>query len=277
MLPIEIYLVLYGAVFVCTFIACWFAVSRADRTDRLPALPIPPQLDPYELASLRGGKSAVEHLAILELLDGGYLCARHQKASFWRCLRTPSTILEKVREGRDLPWHLSAALERFTTPQELDKYENLWGGQWPRPELEERLKKERLFVTEEVECASRTAGIVSLVVLGASLIPGFFFMRPLEVIGIWIWVSFGLILGACETGRLSKRGKAYLKRLQRAYRGKPASAAALATTAGGASVALGISFALFGAESLKDTPYEDLGESIDAGDSGDGGDGGGDD
>lgn len=277
MLANEFYLVLYGIIFGSSLIACRFVVNRADQTDKIPT--VPARLDSYELAYLRGGREAVERLAILELLEGGYLVARQQEASFWRS-RPARIILERVRERQDLSWYLSAALRRFATPQVAKETSDLWGDQWPRlqAELEERLNKDQMLVTEKVKSVSRTATATSFILLTALLVPIFpvlFDVFKLKV--LWILPFLGCLLAAaCDASRLSKRGKAYLALLQNTLRGK--QAAALPSSAAAAvSFTVMFEFALLGAESLKDTPYEGLDDIFDSGDSGDGGDGGGDD
>ena len=279
MLPNEPYFLWYAAAFVSALAACRFVVSRADRTDKPPMLPMQAQLNPYELAYLRGGRNAVERLAILELLERGYLRTRQQKASFWLS-RPARTILEQAREGQDLPWYLNTALRYFTKPQGTEAISGLWDNEWKRleKEIEERLNKDQLLVLDETKSASLLAKAGSLTILGILSVPILPVISGLfsNALGFFGLLAVGLVLAACDAGRLSKRGAAYLEQLQNAYRENTVATLPSGTAAAGVTFTLVIEFALFGGEVLKGTPYEDIDGISDSGDSGDGGDGGGD-
>jgi len=267
---------------VSASIWCWVAVRRADKTDALPPLPIPAQPDPYEVAYLRAGMVAIERLAVLVLIESGHLSAQRQEASFWR-LRPARTILKQVKPEEALPWYLSALLKRFATPQVWEELSDLWGDQRARlqAELEERLNKEQLLAVDE---ARRVGDTARRTALGICLPLGVLAVPSLNAtlgssISMLVFVFFtvcSLICTACHPGPLSKRGKAYLARLRQVYRETSSATVSPASTAAGASCALTFGFALFGAESLADTPYEFVGDTGGSGDSGDGGDGGDD-
>jgi uncharacterized protein (TIGR04222 family) len=280
MLSSTLYLLLYSVALIAVFKVCRFAVSEADRTDKLPALPIPAQIDPYALAYLRDGKNAVERLAILELLDGGYLCLRRQEASFWRS-RPARMVVEKIREGQDLPWHLSAALSHFSKPRGAEEISDLWHKQWSRleKELAEQLNGDQLLAPQGAEFTSWVAGAISFIAFTILSVPILSVVSGLfsNALGLFLFASVCFVGTACDLGRLSKRGKAYLAQLQQAFREKPATVWFPAVATAGASFTLTFEFAMFGSESLKDTPYESFNAAFDSGDSGDGGDGGGDD
>jgi uncharacterized protein (TIGR04222 family) len=283
MLTYETYLALCSIAYGSTLIAGRLAVTRADRTDTLPPLPVPAQPDPYEVAYLRGGMPAVERLATLELLESGHLSVRRQEASFWRS-RPARTILEQAKDGQGLPRYLQAALKRFPTPGKADELGELWGEEASRmqAQLEGRLRKNQLLAVDEARSVSRVARAIAVVCMLCAVVavPHLYVAYGLSVNALIIAgiVLFGLT-SVCEPARLSKRGNAYLARLQRAFRGRSAAGLSHATTAGGTNFALTVGFAIYGAEILTDTPYEAIAALSDSGDSGDGdgGDGGGDD
>jgi hypothetical protein len=50
------FLILYGFFIFFVLISLGFAKTRIDRTDELPIPPVPSEVDPYEIAFMRGGK-----------------------------------------------------------------------------------------------------------------------------------------------------------------------------------------------------------------------------
>jgi hypothetical protein len=78
-------------------------------------------------------------------------------------------------------------------------------------------------------------------------------------VGMLLFLLLGTVWGASTPGRLSKRGQAYLARLQLVYRrGVPAEGFSLASTAGDAKPSLLVAFALFGIEGVTGSRYEFL-------------------
>lgn len=67
------FLLVYGSVIVLILVVCWWQRRRSDQTRTLPAFLIPSQLDPHDVAYLRGGKSAVTRLELLAMVQRGYL------------------------------------------------------------------------------------------------------------------------------------------------------------------------------------------------------------
>ena len=67
------FLVLYGAVAVGLLLFYAWLIRRADTTDTLPPLTPPADVDPYEMAYLRGGENEAVRLVVFELMQRGYL------------------------------------------------------------------------------------------------------------------------------------------------------------------------------------------------------------
>jgi hypothetical protein len=69
----EYLLLFYALAIGAVILACHQSVRSADRTRHMEPMEIPDQVDPYELAYLRGGETEVTRIAIMSLLDRGLL------------------------------------------------------------------------------------------------------------------------------------------------------------------------------------------------------------
>ena len=63
----------YMVLILTVIIICWWKSNRSDWTADLAPPPVPADLDPYEIAYLRGGENEVTRLAIVSLTERGYL------------------------------------------------------------------------------------------------------------------------------------------------------------------------------------------------------------
>src|SRR5687767_12547872 len=77
------FLRLYAAVIVFTLLGCAWLFRLRDPTRLMSAPSVPPELDPYEVAYLRGGENEVIRLVILDLIQRGYL--QREVASDYIC------------------------------------------------------------------------------------------------------------------------------------------------------------------------------------------------
>src|SRR4051794_20624292 len=75
------FLLFYALVITVTI--CWakYAVNKQDLTGNLPPAPIPATIDPYELAYLRAGEHEVLRLALVSLIQRGYLRRGNKKGA----------------------------------------------------------------------------------------------------------------------------------------------------------------------------------------------------
>jgi hypothetical protein len=69
----EYLLLFYALAIGAVILACYRSVRSADRTRHMEPMEIPDQVDPYELAYMRGGETEVTRIAIMSLLDRGLL------------------------------------------------------------------------------------------------------------------------------------------------------------------------------------------------------------
>src|SRR5687767_253102 len=67
------FLFVYAAIAVLAIVAGRLISRGFDETKNLPVPPVPPEIDPYELAYLRGGHAEYVRLVILDLVQRKYL------------------------------------------------------------------------------------------------------------------------------------------------------------------------------------------------------------
>ena len=65
------FLVLYVIFILFTLTTLAIARSNIDKTDQLPIPAIPPQVDPYEVAYLRGGINEMARSVVFSLVQKG--------------------------------------------------------------------------------------------------------------------------------------------------------------------------------------------------------------
>jgi uncharacterized protein (TIGR04222 family) len=92
----EYLLLLYAMAIGAVILACYKSVRSVDRTRHMKPPEIPAQLDPYELAYLRGGETEVTRIAVISLAERGLL--QINEIRDWSS--TPSAFLKEVDRAR---------------------------------------------------------------------------------------------------------------------------------------------------------------------------------
>ena len=272
------FLILYG-LFACTvLVGAYFFIAMQDTTGGMAPPPTPSDVDPYELAYLRGGINEVIRTAIYSArqkglieIDKGRLrpvgVGIPELTAIERAVLdgiSPAPTISALFKGQ----YLQKTLERLCGP------------------YERRLSAQRLLTPPEV----RRAALLALAVGGGLLIAlaaykawaaamhgrsnlGFLFMEAVFSCVILLWIFRGM-----NAGNSSKRGKAFLSQIQLAYSGHvgavfgAATDSAVGRTAIGGSALLLVS--LYGFSILEGTPDAAFAKAF-AQSSGSGGDGGG--
>jgi uncharacterized protein (TIGR04222 family) len=72
-MPGPQFLLWYGLVILIVVTICGYVRANADPSAKLPALPVPPNPDPLEIAYLRGGLEELSRTLIFDLMQRGYL------------------------------------------------------------------------------------------------------------------------------------------------------------------------------------------------------------
>ena len=254
------FLLLYFCVIVAVCAACVWAVGRLDtsQTDALPLVPTVP--DPCEIAYLRGGENEVVRVAIFDLIERGYLEMHEERTGLLkgkkvtRVAQTPS-----APDAAFLPLLRQVVFGYFRTPRTAQE---VFKSDLPRTVkthcggYERSLRDDRLLNDETQRGeAAKIGWLGAAVILGlggyklwAALINGYdnvFFLILFALIAVIVLAVL------CQKRRVSRRGKAYLKRLQQAFgplKGKPAAPAVSSDQ----SVLL---VSVFGVTALTNTPY----------------------
>ena len=73
------FLVFYAILIVATVAFCWWRRQRCDSSVSLPPASLPDRPEPYEIAFLRGGETEVARVAIVRLMELGYLEIANKK------------------------------------------------------------------------------------------------------------------------------------------------------------------------------------------------------
>lgn len=220
------FLLLYAVVILLSLAVCAWAVSRFDTTDdrRLPL--VPPQPDALEIAYLRGGENEVLRVALFDLIQRG--CLQVQTEVNGKRVQTAAQRLALVSPLPDKT-RLSPierkALDYFTTAhaaQEIfrsglpNSIKGLCVG------YEQALCAEHLlFSKDRAGQATRIGWKAVTVILAfggykllAALANGHDNVGFLIVLGI---IGSSFVAVVCGRRRLTRRGKAYVGRLQQAF------------------------------------------------------------
>ena len=263
---------MYGPYFLAFYalvIGLVLAVGRwrtwsADRTKE-ESLDDPPEpADPIDIALLRGDLNEVLRLTVVELVQRGYLRVEEGK-SFG--IRTGQKLAQSSRppDPRYLSALQHAVFDAFKTPKaaaELFSDGSL--NEWFRAKClqpEQRLEQYRLITPNEVKRTGyQTALLAALVVLGLggyklliALAKGKTNVGFLIVMGVLGTVA---AVAVSKAPRMSRRGKAYIEKLQRRYSRLKAGISGLTHAVDDSTLIFAV--ALFGMAALVGTPYETL-------------------
>ena len=290
LLPLQ-FLALWLVVLVGgNLLARWY-VRRADQTDQLSSLPVSPPPDVFELAYLRGGERAeVARLAVLELLEEGYLEVYTEKK--WRLFT--KKLLKAAAPQHPPPAILPANIVYgwFQKPQVTHEVRDtvLAGLKGWYDSCEHRLWTLQLYAPLEAKKAGTGAQLLLMATLLALLLwqtkdfvvghlaPSVASLgnsqwwAPMVLTALLVIIALTFLAAItfpCRAPRLSKRGQTYLRRLQETSRAlqhqvtlQPyAFAQSVANPAetwvtGKRDSSLLLVVALFGSNVLSKTPYD---------------------
>lgn len=261
------FLLLYAAVIAVTTVACRVASRRSDWTGSSGPGTVPLSPDPYEIAYLRGGENELIRSVVFSLIQRGYLRINGDSkgARIERTSETPERRALSPLERRAYEWFSTprAARELFT-PGGLRGRVEAFGATYGQ-----RLGREHLLTPPDVRAAALRiwcAGAAVIAALGgyklfAALESGRYNVAFLIIMGAAALIILGVV---CRPPRVSRKGRAYLERLQLAFGklrtqvGRLSAGAPQATAMSGAADAtLLLTVGLFGAGALAGTPYDD--------------------
>lgn len=206
------FLLFYGFLITVTLLVSLWSVKH-DSTASLPLPLVPSNPDPYEIAYLRGGENEVTRLVIFDLVQDGYLQINQDRIE--RSLDYPAPIHLSAIEREVFNWFSSprsvGEVFQSSLPVNVKKHCTVYE--------QHLLNDQLLFPITAKEIAKRVAKTGMFIILGLggyklliALLKGNFNVMLLIMMGIISSIILAII---SQPPRLSQRGQAYLKRLQR--------------------------------------------------------------
>lgn len=259
-LPGPAFLGVYLAAIVMTCFAAFRAIRSRDTSGWREPPPVPKDLDPYELAYLRGGSNAVIHTALFSLLRRGYVEVIESKKRFGAAEKKlrQADFPPPIADLTTLERTLFRACEGGVTPAVLFRK----GGKVSDLEVycepyRERLEAEELVLPGEVKRAGLPtwlagAGVLLLLAgykIAVALAKGRTNVGFLITMFPFALLVLAIVVGVAASRRRSKRGEGYFLRLRLAFAGLKAPAGAALVDDGSAVLMVG----LFGLATLKGT------------------------
>ena len=219
-MPGVIFLVFYSLFIIFSLVIFGVWKTQADKTANLAVPPIPPNVDPYEIAYLRGGMNEVARAVIFALRQKDFLIFqndgknsrihRNQQQTDRRGLSEMEQDVLKwfgtSREPKEL-------FQGYGLTQALEPYYGIY---------EMRLEQQQLLNGDEMRSRiKRARNIVLLLILGlgaykflAAMLNGY-----TNVVGLIIIAATATFITfrVARVPRLTALGKIYLERLQIAF------------------------------------------------------------
>lgn len=210
------FLLLYAVVIFSSFVTLLIVKRLIDRTNKLPQPGIPNNIDPYEIAYLRGGTNEMVRSVVFGLVQKDLL-------------EINQTSIQKKVSSNPLPNLKNVelvALDWFGSTREVKE---IFGANGLVTQLkgygdsyEQTLKNQQMLTDEQLKSSFaifRWLAVSLVLLLGgykglSAILNGRFNIIFLVVFGV-----FGLVLigFASKMPRLTKLGKIYLERLQIAF------------------------------------------------------------
>jgi uncharacterized protein (TIGR04222 family) len=228
-LPGPQFLVFYFIVAVAGWVLCFMLTRRSDRTLDIGPLPLPAEVDPFELAYLRGGPGEVKLVILLDLIQRGYV--REQKPKGWARFAPAKLEISPDRPAIQALSEIELdMLKALAFPQPM---ETILNRNFPTDRLNDRcLEYERRLQAEDLVLggsggeASLNSRVLVPVVLGLMALAGYKFAvalsRGRHNVGFLIALTIvAVVVSAvcCTRKRLTARGRDYLARLRSTLEG----------------------------------------------------------
>lgn len=214
------FLIFYGFFIAFTLIVLGIIKTQIDQTDKIGLPTIPSQIDPYEIAYLRGGTNEVARSVLFSLMQKGFLQVENNGKT-GRIYRTEHPVhrgsLNPI-EQITLDWignscEASRIFDAKGLTKQLEMYGNIY---------KSRLEQQQMLVDSEIRSKMsvfRWTAVLGIGFLGIYKISAAVFFGRFNFIGIIVMGIIGVIIAAIVSNlpRLTKLGKAYLERLQMAF------------------------------------------------------------
>ena len=219
-MPGDVFLIFYSlfATFTLVIFAIW--KTQADKSANLPIPPIPTNIDPYEIACLRGGINEVARAVVFALRQKDFLIFQNdgKNSRIHRNQHQTDTRSLNQMERDVLRWFGGSRepKEIFNGYGLLQVLEPYYGT------YESKLEQQQFLTDSEARNGvARARNIVLLLILGlgaykfvAAFINGYFNVFGIIIISILAAV---ITFTVARMPRLTRLGKNYLERLQIAF------------------------------------------------------------
>ncbi len=247
----------YVVTALVVIVVCWGFARRKDPTRGLKPAPIPPRIDPYEIAYLRGGSSEVLRLVLLSLMHRGYIEISGQtELTIHQRRNHPDTRHLSQMEERVFGWFdqpqmapdLFAKVASFSDLQD-------WCAQFDKRLLDEQLLSKPEARRGTLHVAG--CGAAVLLALGGYRL-AIALSRGRTNVGFLIALMtictvVVFAVSYASVGRASARGKSWIERLQLAFEKLKSRATQAAAAADDATLLIIAS--VFGIGTLAGTTY----------------------
>jgi uncharacterized protein (TIGR04222 family) len=218
--PGVIFLVLYSLFIVFTLMIYGIWKTQADKTASMPVPPIPPNVDPYEIAYLRGGMNEVARAVIFSLRQKDFLIFQNDGKNsriHRNQYQTDERGLNQMEQSA-LDWFKYSRepkeiFDSYGLLQVLDPYYEIYAS---------RLEQQQLLTDAATRSRIKTArNIALLAILGlgaykflAAMLNGY-----RNVLGIVVLALISTVIAffISRVPRLTALGRTYLERLQIAF------------------------------------------------------------
>jgi uncharacterized protein (TIGR04222 family) len=251
------FLIGYVLLVVATLLFLRRRLAQLDHTDELSVPEIPFEPEPYAVAYLRRGVREVARLAMLSLVEQGYLVVDRSDKSKPRLMQVPRQPdlagLDRI-ERRIYDRCLKSCTPReVATDSKLNsEIEDLYRC------VRERFEAEHLLTPKQLGPVAWQLWLGGAsILLGVGLVrlnTGLAANRPVGLLIIAMIVAVVAAFAVCRWPRLSKRGRAYLQRLRLAFEHLQLQQKT-ADASGSISPGLLLLVSLFGFGALANTTY----------------------
>jgi uncharacterized protein (TIGR04222 family) len=252
------FLLVYAFFAAAVIVVSRLQVTSADRSLMLPLPPVSAERDPFEVAYLRGGGNELLRFAIFEAIRRNVLRLAPPAQGKKRADRIEAVTAELSPGDASAPLfeelvkfyaqpHTTVELFASNLPAAAEAFGAARYGA--------TLEAERFLTDATVRATSRRVaayGVLALALFAGLRLLEAFSLHHRNVAFLIMETIFAVmaLVGATRVGRLSRRGRAYVQRLQAALR----PAAGLTAVAGGAAM-LPIFVAASGMSALAGTEY----------------------
>jgi len=219
-MPGVVFLVFYSLFIIFTLTAFGVWKTQADKTANLTVPPIPPNIDPYEVAYLRGGMNEVARAVVFALRQKDFLIIQSDGKNS-RIHRN-----QQQTDRRSLNQMEQSVLDWFASSREPKEVFQGYGLQQvldPHYEVYEARLEQQQFLTdgEMRNRIKRARNVVLFLILGfgaykftAAMLNGYTNVAGIVIIGV---ITTFITFAVAKLPRLTNLGKTYLERLQLAF------------------------------------------------------------